>query len=131
MDFREFKIVNCLTECNTKFLEEYPQITCAKYVPCQNLMSGVWLQNIVDRLQSLVNSTDDAKTEKLLGFVSHTEIVLSAMKSMGLIFDKLDTSAGFILEVRDTPIWEARFLFHEPIAADEHVIYKVSQMCFL
>uniref|UniRef100_A0AC34QIF7 Acid phosphatase n=1 Tax=Panagrolaimus sp. JU765 TaxID=591449 RepID=A0AC34QIF7_9BILA len=104
--------------------QEYPQITCAKYMPCRNLMSGVWLQTLVDRLQSLANSTDDAKPEKLLGFVSHTEIVLSAMKSMGLVYDRIDPSAGFILEIRDTPTWAARFLFHEPLATDEHVIYK-------
>jgi len=125
------EVDNFTTSTNTTLideimsLQEYPQIQCANYNPCRNLMAGVWLQTLSERLHKLSNGTDDGEVaQKLIGFISHTEIVLSAMLAMGLMANRVETTGGFILEVRDTPVWEARFLEHEPLAADEHLIFR-------
>jgi hypothetical protein len=102
--------------------QELPQIECSRYQPCGHLMSGVWLQKMADLLENLVNGTDHSL--KLAGFVTHTEIVLSAMYEIGLLGKKVVTAGGFLMEVRDIPEWQVRFLLHRPTTVDEHVIYK-------
>uniref|UniRef100_A0A914CD73 Uncharacterized protein n=1 Tax=Acrobeloides nanus TaxID=290746 RepID=A0A914CD73_9BILA len=108
-----------------KFMESH-QIACANYEPCRKMMAGYWLYNILDTFETIMNTTKPVS--KLIGFASHTEIVLSLMKEMMIDRHELTTTAGFILEVRDRPEWSVRILTHDPIGFDSHVINKAQYL---
>ncbi|CAJ0601964.1 unnamed protein product [Cylicocyclus nassatus] len=99
---------------------EIHQIACANYEPCRDLMSGVWLKNILSAIADAKNGTGP----HIVGYASHNEITLSVMKNLGVIKDELTTSAGFVLEFRMKPLPSIRILDHDPDPIDKHVIYK-------
>ncbi|CAB3409564.1 unnamed protein product [Caenorhabditis bovis] len=98
---------------------EIHQNACADYAPCGNLMSGYWLQDVLDRLET----ASKGKGPKLIGYASHTETTLSLMKLMGYDKDELTTSAGFVVEFRNKPKPAVRLLNHDPNPIEDHVIY--------
>jgi len=95
---------------------EAHQILCANDTAptgCARMMSGLWLDQVINVLQGLKNGTLKDRVANFYG--AHTETVLSLMRLM-----KADdvpdcpTSAGLILEYTDTPAPAVRFIFHEP-----------------
>ncbi|VDK72520.1 unnamed protein product [Litomosoides sigmodontis] len=96
-------------------------LTCANYEPCRDAMAGTWLNHILTTLHSTANGQ---QTEKLIGYVSHLEVVLSVMKLLRTNQSSLDTTAGFLVEYRDKPYKSIRLLFHEALIIDGHVIQQ-------
>uniref|UniRef100_A0AC35U3T1 Histidine acid phosphatase n=1 Tax=Rhabditophanes sp. KR3021 TaxID=114890 RepID=A0AC35U3T1_9BILA len=91
---------------------EGPQISCADDKECGHLMGGNWVSVITTALSSRSNSKAEENI-KLIGYASHTEIVLSVMKLMGVEQEEVPTGSGFVIELRDKPIWALRILKHE------------------
>jgi len=92
---------------------EAHQILCADDSECARIMSGMWLDNIIQTLQSIKNGTLKDRVANF--YAAHTETVLSLirlMKTEGV--SETPTSAGLILEYTDTPAPAVRFIFHEP-----------------
>uniref|UniRef100_A0A914DNG7 Uncharacterized protein n=1 Tax=Acrobeloides nanus TaxID=290746 RepID=A0A914DNG7_9BILA len=109
-----------LIKAYMSFMESH-QIACAVYEPCRRMMSGYWLNTILDVIK---NVKSGKKSPKVIGYASHTEITLALMKALFVEKEELTTTAGFVLEVRDKPEWSVRVLNHDPIEFDNHVIYK-------
>ncbi|CAI2352016.1 unnamed protein product [Caenorhabditis sp. 36 PRJEB53466] len=105
-----------------EFAEIHPR-SCAYYYPCRYLMGGLWLDDIIQKLND-ANSTKNAL--KLIGYASHTEVTLSVMKLMGIERDEVTTSAGFVIEFRTRPNVAVRLLNHDPNPVDSHVIYAAN-----
>ncbi|KAM3728422.1 Testicular acid phosphatase [Dirofilaria immitis] len=109
-----------LKESIMMFLEKH-SFTCVDYEPCRNIMGGIWLNHI---LTILYNTADGQQTQKLIGYVSHLELVLSVMKLLKINQAYLDTTAGFLIEYRNKPYKSIRLLFHEASTIDKHIIQQ-------
>lgn len=94
---------------------EGPQIECAMYQPCRDIMAGYWLNDVLENLQGKEKGEKDSL--KLAAYTSHTEITLSIMRLMGYDYDECPTSSGFIIEYKPGFV---RLLYHEP---NEHYNY--------
>uniref|UniRef100_A0A0N5ASB1 ShKT domain-containing protein n=1 Tax=Syphacia muris TaxID=451379 RepID=A0A0N5ASB1_9BILA len=92
---------------------------CAKHEPCRDVIAGVWLQHIVLLLQ---NATRKDLSYKIVGYATHTEILLSLLKLMHVNIDELSSSAGFLLEYRDQPQQMMRVLIRDPSPIDDNII---------
>uniref|UniRef100_A0A0N5A761 Lysosomal acid phosphatase n=1 Tax=Parastrongyloides trichosuri TaxID=131310 RepID=A0A0N5A761_PARTI len=99
-----------LTQKIMTFMEG-PQIACASDKECGYLMGGNWLNEIKKELLKKANESNNYEI-KMIGYSSHTEIVLSLMKLMGIDQDELGTGCGFIIELRDKPVWSVKLLKH-------------------
>lgn len=101
-----------MTKAILSFAEAH-QVLCANDSECARMMSGLWLDNIIQNLQQL----RDGKLKGRLAhfYAAHTETVLSLIRLMQAE-DVADTptSAGLILEYTDKPVPSVRFIFHEP-----------------
>jgi len=93
---------------------EAHQILCANDVKgCARMMSGLWLDQVINTLQSIKNGTLKGRLANF--YAAHTETVLSLIRLMKA--EKVPenpTTAGLILEYTDTPAPAVRFIFHEP-----------------
>ncbi|EFP08215.1 hypothetical protein CRE_16825 [Caenorhabditis remanei] len=113
---------NELKKTIMEFAEIHPR-SCAYYYPCRYLMGGLWLDDIINKLND-ANSTKNAL--KVIGYASHTEITLAVMKLMGIEKEEVTTSAGFVIELRRRPNAAIRILNHDPNPIDAHVIYPAN-----
>ncbi|GMS84331.1 hypothetical protein PENTCL1PPCAC_6506 [Pristionchus entomophagus] len=94
---------------------------CASYKPCRDMMGGLWANHIINSLESAASGS--GKT-KLIGYASHTEVTLSVMILLGIQKSELTTSAGFVIELRNSTVPpHVRLLQHDPNPIDDHVIY--------
>ncbi|CAG9534345.1 unnamed protein product [Cercopithifilaria johnstoni] len=109
---------NSLKEAIMMFLDKH-SLTCVNYKPCRDIMGGIWLNHVLTILR---NTADSQQTKKLIGYVSHLEMILSVMKILRINQTFLDTTAGFLVEYRDKPHKSIRLLFHEALAIDRHII---------
>jgi len=94
-----------------KFAEAH-QIMCADDLPCARIMSGLWLNQILETLKSKAAGKLNARHG--IFYAAHTETVLSLirlLKAEGV--EETPTSAGFIIEMTDRPEPAVRFIFHE------------------
>lgn len=99
---------------------EAHQILCANDSACARIMSGLWLDQIIQTFQSIKNGTLKDRVANF--YAAHTETVLSLIrliKADGVA--ETPTSAGLILEYTDTPAPSVRFIFHEPDPANPDV----------
>uniref|UniRef100_A0A914EP13 Uncharacterized protein n=1 Tax=Acrobeloides nanus TaxID=290746 RepID=A0A914EP13_9BILA len=88
-------------------LADAPHIACANHLPCQKAMSGLWLNHILETIDNVKNGKDSLKM--------HANSTLSLMKAMFMEKNDVNTSSGFIIEVRDFPRWSVRLLNHDPV----------------
>uniref|UniRef100_A0A914E073 Uncharacterized protein n=1 Tax=Acrobeloides nanus TaxID=290746 RepID=A0A914E073_9BILA len=98
-----------------------PHIACANYGPCQKAMSGLWLNHILETIDNVKTGKNSLKM--------HANSTLSLMKAMFMEKNQLNTSGGFIIEVRDFPRWSIRLLNHDPVIKSTneffwHQIYR-------
>ncbi|KAF8384813.1 hypothetical protein PRIPAC_73955 [Pristionchus pacificus] len=93
---------------------------CASHKPCREMMGGLWGNHIISSLES---SVAGKASTKLIGYASHTEVTLSVMIVLGIHKTELTTSAGFVIELRNSSPPVVRILQHDPNPIDEHVIY--------
>ncbi|CAJ0953757.1 unnamed protein product, partial [Mesorhabditis belari] len=93
---------------------------CAEHMPCRQMMGGYWLKHTIDSMKTAATG----KGPKVIGYASHTEVTLAVMKLMGYTRKELTTSAGFVLEFKNTPQAMVRLLEHDPNPVDKHVIYQ-------
>lgn len=113
---------NELKKTIMEFAEIHPR-SCAYYYPCRYLMGGLWLDDVINKL----NDANDSKNAlKVIGYASHTEVTLAVMKLMGIEKEELTTSAGFVIEFRRRPNVAVRILNHDPNPIDAHVIYPAN-----
>ncbi|CAO4373561.1 unnamed protein product [Caenorhabditis nigoni] len=113
---------NELKKTIMEFAEIHPR-SCAYYYPCRYLMGGLWLDDIIGKL----NDANSSKTPlKVVGYASHTEVTLAVMKLMGIEKEEVTTSAGFVIEFRRRQNAAIRILNHDPNPIDAHVIYPAN-----
>ncbi|CEF59706.1 Histidine phosphatase superfamily,clade-2-containing protein [Strongyloides ratti] len=93
---------------------EGPQIACANDKKCGYLMGGNLLSHIKNELIKKANETHNYPV-KMIGYASHTEIVLSVMKLMGIDQNEVRTGCGFIIQLREKPFWSLKILTHNTI----------------
>ncbi|OZC10157.1 histidine acid phosphatase [Onchocerca flexuosa] len=113
-----------LKETIMMFLEKH-SLTCVNYEPCRDITGGIWLNHI---LTILHNTAYGEQTQKLIGYVSHLELVLSVMKLLRINQTYLDTTAGFLMEYRNKPNKSIRLLYHEASAIDKHIIRQAEYL---
>ncbi|GMT02696.1 hypothetical protein PENTCL1PPCAC_24870, partial [Pristionchus entomophagus] len=79
---------------------EHSQISCSLYGPCRDLMSEKWLEHIAKRIE-LARQEHHAGSRKtsVALFSTHTEVILSTLRKMGVAADRMPTSGGFVTEV--------------------------------
>uniref|UniRef100_A0A0K0EGN4 2,3-bisphosphoglycerate 3-phosphatase n=1 Tax=Strongyloides stercoralis TaxID=6248 RepID=A0A0K0EGN4_STRER len=93
---------------------EGSQIVCANDEKCGYLMGGRLLSHIKNELIKKANETHNYPV-KMIGYASHTEIVLSVMKLMGIDQNEIRTGCGFIIQLREKPFWSIKILKHNTI----------------
>uniref|UniRef100_A0A0K0G2U0 Histidine phosphatase superfamily n=1 Tax=Strongyloides venezuelensis TaxID=75913 RepID=A0A0K0G2U0_STRVS len=93
---------------------EGPQIACANDKKCGYFMGGNWLSHIKNELLKKANKTNNYPV-KMIGYSSHTEILLSTMKLMGIDQNEVRTGCGFIIQLREKPFWSLKILKHNTI----------------
>jgi len=92
---------------------EAHQVLCANDSECARIMAGMWLDQIIQTLQSIKNGTLKDRVANF--YAAHTETVLSLIRLLKAEdVAETPTSAGLILEYTDTPAPAVRFIFHEP-----------------
>ncbi|GMT31072.1 hypothetical protein PFISCL1PPCAC_22369, partial [Pristionchus fissidentatus] len=78
---------------------EKRQISCALFGPCRDLMAAVWLKEIKERISRSREEHEPGRLT-LAVYASHTEVILSVMRSMGMDANRVATAGGFIAEIR-------------------------------
>jgi hypothetical protein len=110
-----------------EFAESH-QIACALDKPCAYMMAGLWLKHMGDQIRATM---DGESATRFVGYASHTEITMSAMRLMHQDVHHMPTSGGFVIEYRNTGgVGMVRVLYHSPDEAnpDVHHIELIPQI---